>query len=154
MATFAKIGANNLVIDICSVNDKDTSDENGVEVESIGVAYLTELTGHANWKKTSVNTYKGEHSEGGTPLRINYANIGGTYDEGRDAFIPVHTYPSWILNETTCSYEPPTAHPEDDKVYQWNENTKTWDELTANPPSSLDPEGPPLTEPKTTGKPY
>ena len=154
MATFAKIGDNNLVIDICSVNDKDTSDENGVEVESIGVAYLTEITGHANWKKTSVNTYKGEHSEGGTPLRINYANIGGTYDEGRDAFIPVHTYPSWILNETTCSYEPPTAHPEDDKVYQWNENTKTWDELTANPPSSLDPEGTPLTEPKTTGKPY
>ena len=87
-------------------------------------------------------------------FRKNYASIGGTYDAGRDAFIPVHTYPSWILNEETCQYEPPTPHPEDGKVYQWNENTTTWDELTANPASSLDPTGTPLSDPKTTGKPY
>ena len=134
MATFAKIGANNLVIDICSVNDKDTSDENGVEVESIGVTYLTELTGHANWKKTSQNTYKNQHSEGGTPFRKNYAGIGFTYDESKDAFIPAQKYASWTLNESSCRWEAPNPWPEEtpQRGYYWDEaayqadNTQGW----------------------------
>jgi hypothetical protein len=33
------------------------------------------------------------------PLRKNYAGIGMTYDEDRDAFIPKKPFNSWILNE-------------------------------------------------------
>ena len=54
------------------------------------------------WVQTSYNTCGGTHRNGGTPLRKNYAHIGGTYDVVRDAFIPPKLYPSWLLNEETC----------------------------------------------------
>ena len=82
------------------------------------------------WIQTSYNTYGGEHLLGGTPLRKNYAGIGFTYDATRDAFIPPQEFDSWTLNESTCLWEPPTAHPNDGKMYKWNETTKAWDEVT------------------------
>ena len=54
------------------------------------------------WIQTSYNTYGGEHTLGGTPLRKNYAGIGFTYDAIKDAFIPPQPYSSWTLNEQTC----------------------------------------------------
>ena len=60
-------------------------------------------------------------------IRKNYAGIGYTYDEQRDAFIPPKPFASWILNETTCRYESPTPYPTDDKLYKWNESTQSWD---------------------------
>jgi hypothetical protein len=59
-------------------------------------------------------------------IRKNYAGIGYTYDEQRDAFIPPKPFASWILNETTCRYESPTPYPTDDKLYKWNESTQSW----------------------------
>ena len=53
-------------------------------------------------KRTSYNTQGGIHSSGGIPYRKNYAGIGYTYDEQRDAFIPQKPYASFILNEDTC----------------------------------------------------
>ena len=44
------------------------------------------------WIQTSYNTRGGAHILGGTPLRKNYASIGGTYDATRDAFIPPKKY--------------------------------------------------------------
>ena len=35
-------------------------------------------TSPGNWIQTSYNTYGGVHSDGGTPLRKNYAGIGYT----------------------------------------------------------------------------
>ena len=62
--------------------------------------------------------------------RKNYAGIGYSYDETRDAFIPPQPYPSWTLNETTCLWDAPVAYPDDGEMYQWNEETQTWDQIT------------------------
>jgi hypothetical protein len=127
MASFAKIGLNNKVIEILSVVNEVLHDSNGVEQESIGIDFLTKLTGWAIWKQTSYNTHGGVHSSGGTPLRKNHAGIGYTYDEDRDAFIPPKNYNSWVLNENTCLWEAPVAKANDGNMYSWNESTLTWD---------------------------
>ena len=130
MASFAKIGLNNKVIEVLSVVNEVLHDANGVEQESIGIDFLTKLTGWAIWKQTSYNTKAGVHSSGGTPLRKNHAGIGYTYDEDRDAFIPPKPFNSWILNEDTCNWESPIPLPSDasiDKRYKWNETNLTWD---------------------------
>jgi hypothetical protein len=59
-------------------------------------------------------------------IRKNYAGIGYTYDSDRDAFIPPKPYPSWILNEDTCSWESPVPYPTDDKFYTWDESQQQW----------------------------
>ena len=90
------------------------------------------------WIKTSYNTRGGVHyqPDSDTPstdqtkaLRKNYATIGYIYDSTRDAFIPPKPFDSWTLNETTCLWEAPTAMPDDDNFYNWNESTQTWDQV-------------------------
>ena len=82
------------------------------------------------WIQTSYNTYGSVHKNNGTPLRKNYAGIGFTYDQTRDAFIAPQPYASWTLNETTCLWDAPTPYPEDGKMYSWNEETTSWVEVT------------------------
>jgi hypothetical protein len=81
------------------------------------------------WIQTSYNTKGGVHVLGGTPLRKNYAGIGYTYDQTRDAFIPPQPYASWMLNEDTCLWKSPTPMPTDGKLYDWNEETLEWEEI-------------------------
>jgi len=83
-----------------------------------------------NWIQTSYNTHGGVHSLGGTPLRMNFAEMDGTYNAKEDVFIPCQPWPSWILNETTYLWEPPTARPDDGKIYGWDEDTTSWVEVT------------------------
>lgn len=78
------------------------------------------------WIQTSYNTMGGQHSQGGTPLRKNYAGIGYTYDRVLDAFIPPQPYASWTLNENTCLWEAPKPYPTDGKVYKWDEDSLDW----------------------------
>ena len=78
------------------------------------------------WIQTSYNTYGGVHANGGTPLRKNYAGIEYTYNSTLDAFIPPKPYASWVLDEETCFWDPPTLMPTDGE-YRWNEDTLTWD---------------------------
>jgi hypothetical protein len=80
-------------------------------------------------KRTSYNTIGGVHSNGGTPYRKNYAGIGFTYDPVRDAFISPKPYESWLLNEDSCLWEAPVAHPNDGKFYTWDEETLSWKEV-------------------------
>ena len=130
MASFAKIGLNGKVIEVQSVVNEVLYDANGVEQESIGIDFLTKLTGWAIWKQTSYNTHGGVHDKGGIPLRKNHAGIGYTYDENRDAFIPPKPFKSWVLNESTCLWESPIPYPSDapiDKIYTWNEQIQNWD---------------------------
>jgi hypothetical protein len=127
MALFAKIGLNSKVIEVLSVHNNELKDSNGVEQEVNGIDFLTKLTGYPLWKQTSYNTHGGVHDNGETPLRKNFAGIGYTYDEDRDAFIPKKPFNSWILNETTCIWNAPVAYPTDGKRYSWNETTKNWD---------------------------
>lgn len=126
MASFAKIGLNNKVIEVLSLVNDVLKDSNGIEQEAIGIDFLTKLTGYPVWKQTSYNTHGGVHDNGGTPLRKNHAGIGYTYDEDRDAFIPPKPFNSWILNEDTCLWNAPVAYPQDDNRYIWNESTLTW----------------------------
>ena len=127
MASFAKIGLNNKVIAVHSVVNEVLHDSNGIEREDIGVDFLTKLHGWAIWKQTSYNTYGGVHSSGGTPLRKNFAGIGMTYDEDRDAFIHKKPFNSWVLNENTCLWESPIPYPQDGNMYKWNEQNQSWD---------------------------
>ena len=131
MASFAKIGLNSKVIEVLSLHNNVLKDSNGIEQEVNGIDFLTKLTGYPLWKQTSYNTYGGVHNNNETPLRKNYAGIGFTYDETRDAFIPKKPFNSWILNETTCLWNSPVSIPttelENNQYYSWNESTLTWD---------------------------
>ena len=125
MAHFAKLNNDNIVIDIQSVHNDTATDE------AAGITFLNNLYRTSDtWKQTSYNTKGNIHKLGGTPFRKNYAGIGYTYDEDKDAFIPPKDYPSWILNETTCLWEAPIARPDDGKFYEWNEETTSWQEIT------------------------
>jgi hypothetical protein len=62
-------------------------------------------------------------------IRKNYAGIGFTYDLIRDAFIAPKPFPSWVLDEETCTWSAPVPMPTDDKIYTWNESTQNWEEV-------------------------
>ena len=138
MTHFAKLGVGNIVEQVIVVsNDIATTEQAGID-------FLNNLyKKNSVWKQTSVNTYKGVHNNGGTPLRKNFAGIGYIYDEDRDAFIPPKLFNSWILNEDTCLWEAPVPCPETydlgllsvDNItplkdpYKWNEQTLSWEKL-------------------------
>ena len=83
------------------------------------------------WIQTSYNTIGGQHTQGGTPLRGNYAGIGYTYDQTNDVFYAPQPFASWVLNNTTWTWEAPVAYPTDGKIYQWDEATTKWVEVVA-----------------------
>ena len=76
-----------------------------------------------NWKQTSYNNN----------FRKNYAGIGYSFNESRNAFIPIKVYTSWILNEDSCQWEPPIERPNDGKSYMWDEETINWIEIVETP---------------------
>jgi hypothetical protein len=116
MAHFAELDANNIVLRVIVVSNKDTADVDGNEQEWIGQAFCVRLLG-GNWKQTS---YNGN-------FRKNYAGIGYTYDATRDAFIaPKPDDGTWVLNEDTCQWERPVPQPKDGKTYNWDEATQSW----------------------------
>lgn len=119
MAHFAQLDENNMVTQVIVVNNNDCQID-GVESEEAGIAFCQTLFGPTTqWKQTSYNG----------SIRKNYAGIGFTYDAGRDAFIPVKPFASWVLNEDTCQWDAPTSMPTDDKKYQWDETTTSWVEI-------------------------
>ena len=123
MAHFAEIDSNNKVVRVLVI---------GNDQEHRGQDFLTNDLGlGGTWIQTSYNTRGGVHTLGGTPLRKNYAGIGFSYDQQRDAFIPPKPtqYPSWILNENSCLWEPPIPYPTDGKRYKWDEPSVSWVEI-------------------------
>ena len=89
-----------------------------------------------NWIQTSYNTRGGLHygqdgqPDGGIALRGNYAGIGYIYDYNNDVFYAPQPFPSWILNNTTWTWESPIPYPQDEKLYKWDENTTNWIEIS------------------------
>ena len=81
------------------------------------------------WIQTSYNTFGGQHSAGGTPLRKNFAGIGYKYDKTLDAFIPPQPFASWVLDDDTCLWNAPIPYPTDEKSYGWDETTLSWKEI-------------------------
>ena len=110
MASFAKLNNDNIVIDVQSVHNNTATNEDA------GITFLNNLYGTSD-------TWKQSFKDG---TRKNYAGIGYTYDEDKDAFIAPKPFNSWSLNETTCRWEPPTSYPDDGNSYTWNELTTTW----------------------------
>jgi hypothetical protein len=87
----------------------------------------------SNWVQTSYNTRGGIHyapnsnePDGEIAFRKNYAGIGYTYDQTRDAFIAPKPFPSWNLDEDTCIWNPPTPYPDDGELYHWDEEGQEW----------------------------
>ena len=112
MAHFAKLGVGNIVekVEVVS-NDIATT-------EQAGVNFLNNIYNTRDvWKQTSYNNN----------IRKNFAGIGFSYNESKDAFIPPKPFNSWILNETTCLWESPITKPDDSNEYNWNEQNQTWD---------------------------
>ena len=114
MAHFAKLGTGNIILTVEVVsNDIATTEQEGVD-------FLNNLYNTRDvWKQTS---YNGN-------IRKNFAGIGYSYDQARDAFIAPKPFSSWILNEDTCLWEAPVAYPTDGKIYTWNEDTTSWVEI-------------------------
>ena len=108
MSHWAELDENNVVI---RVTVGDNNDPNGDE----GYQWLIDNLG-GTWVKTS---YNGN-------IRKNFAGIGYTYDEIRDAFITPKPFESWILNEDTCIWEAPVSYPNDGNLHVWDETTLTW----------------------------
>jgi hypothetical protein len=128
MTHFAKLDENNIVTFVI----KARQESDGMEDE------FTEQTGEV-WKQTSYNTRGGVHYDPETDepsddqtkaLRFNYAGIGFTYDEDRDAFIPPQPFESWVLNNYTCLWEAPEPYPTDGADYVWDEEAGNWSEVT------------------------
>ena len=127
MAHYVVLDENNIVVDGFVGKNEG---EDGVDWEQ-----------YYNAKRTSYNTKGGIHYDPETnepsvdqskAFRKNFAGIGYTYDESRDAFIPPQPYPSWILNEETCLWDSPVPYPDDGERYIWNEETQTWNLLENN----------------------
>lgn len=124
MAHFAKLDQNNLVVFVTVGRQED----DGKEIE------LQHRTGDV-YKQTSYNTRAGVHySQEGQPsadqskaFRYNFAGIGFTYDEQRDAFIAPKPFGSWVLEESTCQWVAPVEYPNDGFAYAWNNNLLDWE---------------------------
>jgi len=88
--------------------------------EHRGQDYLaTDLGLGGTWVQTSYNSR----------IRKNYAGIGMTYDEARDAFIPARPFESWILDEDLCQWKAPIDYPTDGLMYAWNEDIADWEAI-------------------------
>jgi hypothetical protein len=107
MSHFAELDENNVVLRVL-VGDNNLPNE--------GYDWFVENLG-GRWVQTSYNA----------TIRKNFAGIGYTYDEERDAFIPPKPFESWVLDELTCRWAAPIPYPQDGRVYQWNEESLTWD---------------------------
>jgi hypothetical protein len=117
MAYFAQLDHDNVVVQVISVSNNDAPDPAPEHSEPLGQAFIASLGLEGRWVQTSYH---------GT-FRKNYAGIGYTYDEQRDAFIPPQPYPSWLLDEDTCLWQPPVPYPTDGGMHQWDETTQTWE---------------------------
>jgi hypothetical protein len=118
MAHFAQLNDQNIVLQVIVIHNNDCLDDMGMESEAKGIAFCNSLI-PGNWIQTSYNA----------TIRKNYAGIGFTYDQQRDAFIAPKPFTSWILNETTCQWEAPVPYPNDEKPYVWDEESLQWIEV-------------------------
>lgn len=109
MAYFAELDSNNIVLRVVAIGNQILLDENNVEQEEKGIEFCKQLWGQDTiWRQTSYNTYGGQHREGKTPLRKNYAAIGDTYDSQLDAFVPPKPEgDGWIIDEETGYWKNP-----------------------------------------------
>lgn len=135
MAHYALLDNNNVIVNVIVGKDEDEVIYDSYTDTTISdwEEYYSEVTGLIA-KRTSYNTFKGEHREGKTPFRGNYAQVGGKYDPQKDIFIPPkpdnkdwyeldETGLFWKDTRPYASENTSTVH----NVYVWNETTNSWD---------------------------
>ena len=93
MSNWAEIDSENKVIRVLVGDKNDPAGDEGYQ-------WLLDNLG-GTWIKTS---YNGN-------IRFNYAGIGYSYDEARDAFIAPEPEGNLGFDETTCSWIMPEANP-------------------------------------------
>lgn len=123
MAHYAFLDDNNIVTQVIVGRDESERDWE---------SYYSGIIGQV-CKRTSYNTTGGVHYTDGEPspdqsksFRYNYAGIGYTYDEARDAFIPPKPFESWVLVDESCLWEAPVPYPTDGGFYAWDEEAGDW----------------------------
>lgn len=123
MAHYAFLDEDNIVVQvIVGKNEDELLDGQSVDWENF---YSQEMG--LTCKRTSFNTYRNQHSNGGTPFRGNYASVGLIYDSTKDIFIDPKPFESWVFNEETCSWDAPVEFPFDSGVpHDWDEETLSW----------------------------
>jgi hypothetical protein len=131
MGHYAFIDENNIVTQVIVGRNEDEV----VDGISDWEAHYAEVYGQV-CKRTSYNSMGGKRRNPETNemteepgFRGNYAGIGYKYDSDLDAFIPPKPFESWTLNTTTFLWDAPTPMPNDGKLYRWNEDTTSWDEV-------------------------
>ena len=112
MAHYAFLDENNIVTEVI-VGIDETELIEGKDPET----WYAEFRGQA-CKRTS---YNGN-------IRKNYAGIGFTYDEGRDAFIPPKPFESWVFDDELCQWFAPVTRPEEG-AWVWDESVVNWVEI-------------------------
>ena len=121
MAHYALLDENNVVTRVIVGRDEDDVAPGVTDWED----YYGAKHG-PTCKRTSYNTVTNSHRRDGTPFRGNYAGIGFTYDEDRDAFIPPQPFPSWTLDDTLLEWMPPIPNPDEMAPYSWDEDSQSW----------------------------
>ena len=106
MSHYAKLDSNSIVENVI------VAEQDFINSGVVGDAFL--------WVQTS---YNGN-------FRGKYATIGDTWDKVNERFVSPQPYNSWLLDEDTCLWQAPTAYPEGDAMYTWNEDTLAWVEVT------------------------
>ena len=108
MSHFAKINSSNIVTEVI------VAEQNFINSGAVGDSFL--------WIQTSYNEN----------FRGKFAGVGDTWDKVNEVFIPPQPFTSWTLDENTYQWVCPLTHPDDDKMYTWDEdiyqadNTKGW----------------------------
>ena len=108
MAHFAELDSNNIVLRVIVVADEHEDD---------GENWCNNFAG-GTWKQTSYNNN----------IRKQYAGIGMIYNATKDKFILSQPYASWAL-DSNDDWQAPTAKPDDDKIYSWDEDSLAWLEV-------------------------
>jgi hypothetical protein len=105
MAHFAKIDSNNIVTEVIS------AEQDFINSGAVGDSFL--------WIQTSYNNN----------FRKQFGGVGYTYDKTNDIFVAPKPFTSWTL-DSNYDWQPPTAYPDDDKYYSWDEDTTSWKEIS------------------------
>jgi len=145
MAHFVQLDENNIVLQVTVVNNSDILDENGNELEEIGIEFCKNLLGQdTKWVQTSYNAN----------FRHKYAGIGDFYDEDHqvfipsghhydeeynrvvldgtsyseefDDFIPPQPYSAWWYDPERKRWRPPFIKPKDTYQYEWDDSISNW----------------------------
>jgi hypothetical protein len=104
MSHFAKINIDNIVTEVI------VAEQDFIDSGLVGLA--------SEWVQTSYNG----------SFRGKYASNGDTWDKVNEVFISPKPFTSWTL-DGSFEWQPPTAYPDDDKFYEWNEDTTAWVEV-------------------------